>query len=204
MPLAPSFDAIRRVSGHRHRAMALSVANESRRTLSSAGDGFAVSFWSSGQDSGRARITETRETGLFRATGKRGHEVGRGRKARQIAPKREISAFLGNTMGSKKPTSKRSHKVLLEHQWLMARGRTPPNRQSFRGCPNVISLCLLMGCKGRLDGGCGRLPVSRRIAKTRQIAFVGGMQKANCLRRFFASLGANHVRLLRLFTANLV
>ena len=74
-------------------------------------------------------------------------------------------------------------KVLLEHQWLMARGRTPPNRQSFRGCPNVIALCLLRGYKGRFDGTCGRLPVSRRIGKTRQIAFVGDMQKANFLRR---------------------
>ena len=52
-------------------------------------------------------ITETRETALFRATGERGHEAAQGRKAPQIAPKREISAFLENTMGSKKPTSKR-------------------------------------------------------------------------------------------------
>ena len=100
-------------------------------------------------------ITETRECPLFRATGERGYEVARGRKARQIAPKTRNSAFLENTTGSKKPTSKRSHKVLLEYQWLMARGRTPPNRQSFRGCPNVISFCLLMGCKGDLTGLAG-------------------------------------------------
>ena len=138
-----------------------------------------MSFWSSGQDSGCAGITETRETAQIRATFSRGYEVARGRKARQIAPKPRNSAFLGNTMGSKKPTSKRSHKVLLEHQWLMARGRTPPNRQSFRGCPNVISFCLLMGCKGRFDGACGRLPVSLRIGKTRQIAFVARCRNAN-------------------------
>ena len=128
-------------------------------------------------------ITETRQTALFRATGKRGYEVARGRKARQIAPKSRNSAFLGNTTGSKKPTTKIMKKVLLEHQWLMARGRTPPDRQSFRGCPNVVFPCRLGGCKGRFDGGCGRLPVSRRIGKTRQIAFVGDMQKANFLRR---------------------
>lgn len=67
----------------------------------------------------------------------------------------------------------KNEKVLLEYQWLMARGRTPPNRQSFRGCPNVISFCLLMGCKGRFDGACGRLPVWERIGKTRQIALSG-------------------------------
>ena len=83
-------------------------------------------------------ITETRETALFRATGERGHEAAQGRKAPQIAPTREISAFLENTMGSKKPTSK----VLLGDQWLMARGRTPPDRQSFRGCPNVLLLAV--------------------------------------------------------------
>ena len=121
-------------------------------------------------------ITETRETAQIRATGERGYEVARGRKARQIAPKSRNSAFLGNTTGSKKPTTKIMKKVLLEHQWLMARGRTPPHRQSFRGCPNVISLCLLMGCKGRFDGACGRLPDSRRIGKTQQIAFDGDMQ----------------------------
>ena len=113
---------------------------------------------------------------LFRATHGHGHEVGRGSKACQIAPKTRNSAFLGNTMGSKKPTSKRSHKVLLEHQCLMARGRTPPDRQSFRGCPSFLFPCRLMGYKGRFDGACGLFPVSRRIGKTRQIAFVGDMQ----------------------------
>ena len=157
-----------------------------------------MSSWSSGQDSGYAGITETRETALFRATGKRGHEVGRGRKARQIAPKPRNSAFLENTMGSKKPPSKRSHKVLLVHQWLMARGRTPPHRQSFRGCPNVISLCLLMGCKGRFDGGCGRFPVSPRIGKTRQIAFVGAC-KSN-IKKWICT----EVRYLRLATVRTI
>ena len=72
----------------------------------------------------------------------------------------------------------------------MARGRTPPNRQSFRGCPNVISLCLLMGCKGRFDGACGRLPVSRHIGKTRQIAFVARYAKPVVLRRNQGLAGA--------------
>ena len=109
----PSFDAIRCVFGHRHRVTALSGTNESRGMPSSAGDGFAVSFWSSGQDSGCAGITETRETGLFRAMRERGHEVARGRKARQIAPKTRNSAFLENTTGSKKPTSKISKRYSL-------------------------------------------------------------------------------------------
>ena len=135
-----------------------------------------MSFWSSGRHNGCAGITETRQTALFRTTCERGYEVVRGRKARQIAPKTRNLAFLGNTTGSKKPTTKIMKKVLLEHQWLMARGRTPPNKQSFRGCPNVISFCLLMGCKGPFDGACGHLPVSRRVGKTRQIAFVGGIQ----------------------------
>ena len=143
---------------------------------SSAGDGFAVSFWSSGRHNGCAGITETRETGQIRATFSRGYEVARGRKAPQIAPKPRNSAFFENTTGSKKPTSKRSHKVLLEYQWLMARGRTPPDRQSFRGCPSFLFPCRLMGYKGRFDGACGRFPVSRRIGKTRHIAFVGDMQ----------------------------
>ena len=65
----------------------------------------------------------------------------------------------------------------------MARGRTPPNRQSFRGCPNVISFCLLMGCKGRFDGACGRLPVWDHTGKTRQIAFVARYAKPVVLRR---------------------
>ena len=72
----------------------------------------------------------------------------------------------------------------------MARGRTPPDRQSFRGCPNVISLCLLMGCKGRFDGACGRLPVSRHIGKTRQIAFVARYAKPVVLRRNQGLAGA--------------
>ena len=121
-------------------------------------------------------ITETRQTGLFRATGKREHVVERGRKPPQIAPKPRNSAFLENTTGPKKPTSKRSHKVLLEYQWLMARGRTPPYRQSFRSCPSFLFPCRLGGYKGRFDATCGRLPVRGRIGKTRQIAFVGALQ----------------------------
>ena len=39
---------------------------------------------------------------LFRATGKRGHEVARGRKPPQIAPKRDISPFLENRGGVEK------------------------------------------------------------------------------------------------------
>ena len=96
----------------------------------------------------------------------------------QIAPKTRNSAFFGNSTGPKKPTSKIS-KVLLGGLCSMARGRTPPNRQSFRGCPNVISLCLLGGCKGRFDGACGRLPVSLRAGKMRQIAFVARCRNAN-------------------------
>ena len=61
--------------------------NESRGIPPRIGGGFAGPFWSSGQDSGCAGITETRETGLFRATGKREHEVERGRKAPANRPK---------------------------------------------------------------------------------------------------------------------
>ncbi len=82
----PSFDAIRRVSGHRHRAITRNMINEPRRMSSSAGDTPEICFWSSGEDSGCAEITETRETALFRATGKREHEVERGHKAPLKSP----------------------------------------------------------------------------------------------------------------------
>ena len=54
-------------------------------------------------------ITETRETPCFArqaSASMRSHEAAR---PPQIAPKTRNSAFLGNTTGSKKPTSKRSH-----------------------------------------------------------------------------------------------
>ena len=54
---------------------------------SSAGDTPEICFWSSGEDSGCAEITETRETALFRAIGKREHEVVPGRKPPSNRPK---------------------------------------------------------------------------------------------------------------------
>jgi hypothetical protein len=86
----PSFDAIRRISRHRHRAITRNMINEPRRMSSSAGDTPEICFWSSGEDSGCAEITEARETAQIRATFSRGYEVARGRKARQIAPNPEI------------------------------------------------------------------------------------------------------------------
>ena len=149
--LAPSFDAIRRVSGHRHRAMAWRVARLSRRMPSSAGDGFAVSFWS-GHDNGCAGITETRQTPQIRATRKRGHEVGRGRKPPSNRPKTPKFGLPRQYHGVEKTDLEKCDKVLPRGLCSMARGRTPPNRQSFRGCPNVIFPCRLGGCKGRFLG----------------------------------------------------
>ena len=58
-------------------------------------------------------ITETRETPCFArqaSASMRSHEAAR---PPQIAPKREISAFLENTTGSKKPRSKKSKRYSL-------------------------------------------------------------------------------------------
>ena len=176
--LAPSFDAIRRVSGHRHRAMAWRVARLSRRMPSSAGDGFAVSFWS-GHDNGCAGITETRQTPQIRATRKRGHEVGRGRKPPSNRPKTPKFGLPRQYHGVEKTDLEKCDKVLPRGLCSMARGRTPPNRQSFRGCPPFLFPCRLRGCKGRFDGACGPFPVCGRIGKTRQIAFVARCRNAN-------------------------
>ena len=64
---------------------------------------------------------------------------------------------------------------------MAAEGLPPIDRVS--AAVRMFYFCRLRGYKGRFDGTCGRLPVSRRIGKTRQIAFVGDMQKANFLRR---------------------
>ncbi len=112
----PSFDAILRVSGLRHRAMARKTINEPRRMPSSAGDGFAVCFWSSGPSAAGAEITETREAGLFRATFKCGHEVARARKPPSNRPKTRNFGFPRKYRDPKKPTTKITIWVLLDYQ----------------------------------------------------------------------------------------
>ena len=89
----------------------------------------------------------------------------------QIAPKTQNSAFLENTTGSKKGPSKKNEKVLPRDLFSMARGRTPPNRQSFRGCPSIFC-CRIRARKGAFDATCGRLPIGDRGERmTRQNAF---------------------------------
>ncbi len=84
--------------------------------LSSAGDSPAVSFWSSGQDSGCAEITETRETALFRATCKREHEVEWRDNEPSNRPKNAKFGVSRKYRDPKKPTTKIMKKVLLEYQ----------------------------------------------------------------------------------------
>ena len=57
-------------------------------------------------------ITETRQTGLFRATGKREHEVARGRKVPANRPKTRNFGFPRKYRDPKKPSSKIGRRVL--------------------------------------------------------------------------------------------
>ena len=83
-------------------------------------------------------ITETRETAKIRATFEREHEVERGRKAPANRPKTRNFGLPRKYHGVEKTDLEKCDKVLLGGLCSMARGRTPPDRQSFRGCPNDL------------------------------------------------------------------
>ena len=121
-------------------------------------------------------ITETRGRPLFRTTRERGHEVERGRKALANRPKTRNFGLPRKYHGVEKTVLGKNEKVLPGAYDQERRGRTPPNRQSFRGCPNVLLLCLSRGHRGvltRLACICRFRSISAERDKPRFRALVG-------------------------------